>query len=171
MATTRLVIPLTMAIPPDGTGINKAAALAVWRSTAADPKPFAMRADFDATTDEWLWFSFRLPGDYLSGGALRLQWMANVTSGSVMWGARIGAVTPADVDTPMEHASAAVATAVTAANTTEARRLIESTVTLTMDAAAAGDFIVLGVTRVAANAGDTVTVDAELLGLAFEYTS
>ena len=171
MATSRLVLPLSMAIPPDGSGINKPAALDVWRSTAADPKPFAMRASYDAATDEWLWFNFRLPGDYISGGTLRLQWVTNITSGSVMWGARIGAIAASAVDTPFEHATATVATVTTAANSTEARRLNESSITLTMDSAAAGSYIHLGVTRVAGNAADTVTVDAELLSVSLEYTS
>jgi hypothetical protein len=171
VATSRILIPLQAAIPPDGSGTNKAAQLEVWRSTAADPKPFAMRANFDPGTAEWLWFAFRMPGDYVSGGALKLSWMTNAITGSVVWGARVGAITPADVDTPMEHAIAAAATTTTAANATEARRLVETSVTLTMDSAAAGDYIMLGIFRDAANGSDTLSVDAELLAIAFEYTS
>jgi hypothetical protein len=89
----------------------------------------------------------------------------------VKWQAQLGAVTPADADTPLEHAFAAAATVTTNVNTTEARRLTESSITLTMDSAAAGDLIELFLFRDSADAADTATVDAELVFAVLEYVT
>jgi len=129
--------------------------------------------DFDGAgaLESCLW-QFRVPADYASGGTLKIQWQTNSTSAqNCKWQAQVSAVTPADADTVLEHAFAAAATVTTGANTTEARRLIESSITLTMDSAAAGDFITIRLFRDSADAADTLTVDAEVLMVAFEYTT
>jgi hypothetical protein len=120
---------------------------------------------------EHAWWTFRLPDDYASGGTLKILWMTNATSGNCVWQARVGAVTPDDADTPVEHAQAAAATVTTAVNAVEARRLTTSSITLTMDSAAAGDLIFLLVLRDPANASDTLTVDAELIVATFSYVT
>lgn len=166
-------IPLlpAAATPPDGTTSNAAPALLTVKGSAAAPSRFSLVAAFDPGTAESLWWTFQMPDNYASGGLLRLLWEANAVTGSVVWGASVGATTAADVDTPVEHAQAAAATVTTAANTTEARRLVESTITLTMDSAVADDLIVLRVFRDAANASDTVSVDATLWAATLEYTT
>ena len=114
-------------------------------------------------------WQFRLPDDYASGGTVKILWVANVTSGDVKWQARVAAITPADADTPWQHAFAAAATVTTAVNATEARRLVESSITLTMDSAAAGDLILLQLYRDPADAADTANADAEVASVAFVY--
>ena len=94
---------------------------------------------------------------------MKLLWMANATANAVKWQARVAAITPGDADTPLEHASAAATTVTTNVNTTEARRLTESEITLGMDGAAAGDFVTILVFRDSTDGSDTATVDAELL--------
>jgi hypothetical protein len=112
-----------------------------------------------------------MPQNYASGGTVRIQWMANATTGSAVWGARVGAVTPADADTPVEHAEAAATTTTTATNTTEARRLNETTIAPSFDSAAVGDLVFLLVYRDADNASDTLSVDAELINVSLDYTT
>ncbi len=97
--------------------------------------------------------------------------MANATANDVKWQAQVGAITPADADTPLEHASAAAATVTTTVNATEARRLNLSSITLTMDSAAAGDLMFVYLFRNSADAADTMTVDAEVIMAWIEYTA
>jgi hypothetical protein len=102
---------------------------------------------------------------------LDIYWQANATANAVKWQAQQGAVTAADADTVLEHAFAAAATVTTNVNTTEARRLTLSTITLTDDSIAAGDILTVVLFRDSADAADTNTVDAEVLGVAWKYTT
>lgn len=171
MATATILLPVTSGTLPDGSASNAAPQFTRRAGTETAPKKFYVTADYDASTNEHLWFTFQIPQNYASGGTVRLHWQANATSGNVVWGARIGAVTPADADTFTEHAEAAATTATTAANATEARRLVETTITPASDSMAAGDTIALLIYRDAANGSDTTSVDAELVSASFDYTT
>jgi hypothetical protein len=157
---------------PDGSSGNSAPALTRIQGTETNPKKHFLALAFDgAGGTEYAWWTFVLPANYSSGGSLDLLWMLNGTSNAVKWQARVGAVTPDDADTPIEHAAAAAATVTTNVNTTEANRLTKSTITLTMDSAAGGDLLSLTVFRDSGDAADTSTVDAQLVGAVFSYTS
>lgn len=173
MATGTLQWAMNAALIGDGSSGNAIPALSRIMGTESNPKKVLLVAAFDAATDEHLHFTFRVPADYASGGAVKLLWMTNsASSNNVVWGARIGAVTPADADTPVEHAEAAASTTTTAGNATEARRLIETAITLSnLDSIAAGDLATLIVYRDADNASDTLAADAELISVALEYTT
>lgn len=171
MATGTIILSVGAAVPPDGTSGNAAPALQVFQGTETNPKKHGLRAAFDAATDEHLWWAFQVPDNYASGGTVRLLWAANATSGDVVWAARIGAITPGDADTYLEHAQAAATTATTAVNATEARRVVETTISPSVDSMAADDLVFLLVYRDADNGSDTCSVDAELLMVAFEYTT
>jgi hypothetical protein len=83
----------------------------------------------------------------------------------------VAAITPGDAVTYLAKAQAAAASVTTATNGT-ADRVTNSSITLTMDSAAAGDHITLCLFRDADNASDTLAVDAKLLdGVIFKYTS
>jgi len=159
------------AVLPDGSTGNAAPGMTRRQGTEANPKKHFLTLDFDGagSTTEHAWWTFRMPEDYSSGGTLKILWMANATSGSCVWQARVGAITPDDTDTPMEHAQASAATVTTATNATEARRLNSSSITLTMDSATAGDLVFLTILRDPSNGSDTLTVDAELIVAALEY--
>lgn len=173
MATGTVILTPGAAILPDGSTSNVGAGMSRRQGTQTGVKGHFLTLDFDGagSTVESAHWQFRMPTDYSSGGTLKLQWMANGTSNAVKWQAQVGAVTPADADTPLEHAYAAAATVTTNVNTTEARRLTESSITLTMDSAAAGDLLQLVVFRDPSDAADTSTADAELIVAAFEYTT
>lgn len=173
MATGTIQLPVLAAVLPDGSTNNAAPQLTRIKGSESAPAKHIMVAAFDAATDEHLWFQFRMPSDYASGGAVKLLWMTNTASGnSVVWGTRIGAITPADADTPVEHAEAAASTTTTAGNATEARRLIETAITLAnLDSVAAGDLVALLVYRDADNGSDTLAADAELIAVVLEYTT
>lgn len=172
MATATLNLPVLAGVLPDGSSGNAAPQFNRRMGSEANPKKSYVTADFDASTDEHLWFTFTMPQNYASAPIVRLQWMANATTGSVVWGARLGAVTPADTDTPIEHAAAAATTATTATNTTEANRLNVTTITLgNLDSVAAGDLVSLLVYRDADNGSDGVSVDAALIAASIDYTT
>ena len=170
MATATKHLSIKAAEPPDGSTNNGAPALLVYKGTGTAPVPFDLYAAFDATVDEHLWWSWTVPQNYLSGGTFRLQWACNAVTGNCVWGARISAIPPGDADTYLEHNAAAATTTTTGANTTEARRVIETTITPATDSMAAGDFVRFLIYRDADNASDTLSVDAELLSVSFDYT-
>lgn len=173
MATGELQWAMNAAVLPDGSSGNAGPAISKLIGTESNPKKFLVIASFDAATDEHIHLTFRAPANYASGGTVKLLWMANSASANnVVWGARVGAITPADADTPVEHAEAAASTTTTAGNATEARRLIETSITLAnLDSIAAGDLATLIVYRDADNASDTLAVDAELIVVALTYTT
>ncbi len=171
MATSTILLPPGAAVLPDGSTSNLAPGMTRRQGTQTGAKTHFLTLDFDGGGNlEGCHYAFRLPANYTSGGVLKLLWMANATANAVKWQAEVGAITPADADTPLEHAFAAAATVTTNVNTTEARRLTESAITLTMDSAAAGDLIELYLFRDSADGSDTATVDAELISVALEYT-
>lgn len=172
MATGYINLSPGAAVFPDGSASNLGAGLSRRQGTEANPKKHFLTLDYDgAGALEHAWWTFVLPGNYASGGTLDIYWQANATANAVKWQARVGAVTPDDADTPLEHAQAAAATVTTNVNATEARRLTKSSITLTMDSAAAGDVIFLVLLRDSADAADTCTVDAEVLGAVFSYVT
>ena len=164
MATGTIFLLPGNATPPDGSASNAAPALTRVQGTETAPKKHFLVAGFDATTAEHLWWIFPMPADYASGGTVVIHWYANATTGSAVWAARFGAVTPADADTPLEHAQAAASTVTTATNVTEANRLNTSSITLAnLDSVAASDMVSLVVYRDAANGSDGLSVDANLI--------
>lgn len=161
--------------PSDGSSGNAAPAIVGFQGTEANPKKHFLCAAFDPATDEHITWSFRMPSDYASGGAVIGQYQTNDTgaSESAVWGARLGAVTPADADTFVEHAAAAASTVISDINTTEARRVVEFSITLAnLDSVVAGDRVHLIFYRDADNASDDLTSDAELIDeIVFQYTT
>jgi hypothetical protein len=172
MPTASVTLMPSNAILPDGSSGNAAPGLTRRQGTETNPKKHFFTLDFDPSTDEFAWWTFRMPADYISGGAIKIQFMANATSGTVRWQVKVGAITPGDADTPLEHASAGPDVVDTAVDTVEARRLKESSIgSLTLDSVAAGDLVFIMIGRNASHANDSCTVDAEFLLAVFEYTA
>jgi hypothetical protein len=164
------------AVLPDGSTGNAAPAMTRVQGTESNPKKHYLALAYDAATDEHAWWTFRMPADYSSAGTVKIQWQANATTATaVRWGVKIGAVTPADADTPNEHATATATTAGSSTNTTEANRLIEVSLdcSANLDSVAAGDLVFLVIYRDAdgTSGTDDLAVDASLIAAAFEYTT
>ncbi len=168
--TGSIMLPPGAAAVPDGSTSNLAAGFLRRIGTQTGAKAFIFLLQFDGSgIVEGCHWNFRMPQNYVSGGTLKIQWMANATSGAVKWQAQVYAITPGDADTPLEHAYAAAATVTTNVNTTEARRLTESSITLTMDSAVAGDYMDIFLFRDSGDGADTCTVDAEVVAASLEY--
>lgn len=173
MATGEYQWAMSAVNPSDGSSGNATPPIRRIQGTEANPKKHFLVAAFDAATAQYLTIPLRWPVNYASGGTVLFQWMANSASAnSVVWAARLGAITAADADTPVEHAAAAASTVTAAGNATEARRLMDSSITLAnLDSAAVGDLAFLIVYRDAANGADTLAVEAELIIVTFQYTT
>lgn len=173
MATGTILLLPGAAILPDGSTANAGPGISRRQGSQSGKAVHFLTLDFDGagSTVESAWWQFRMPSDYLMGGALKVQWMANATANAVKWQAQVAATTPGDADTPLEHALSTAATVTTNVNATEARRLTESSITLNMDSVAAGDFVQVVLFRDPSDGADTATVDAEVVMVAFEYTT
>lgn len=172
MTTGTIILPIGGAVLPDGSTSNNPAQFQRTKSSASAPVYHFVELLFDPTTEESAYWAFRMPENYASAPVAKLQWKANATSNSVVWGVQLAAITPSDADTPNEHALATTNTATTSVNATEARRLVETSITLTnADSLAAGDWLAVRVYRVAGDGSDTCTVDAELIAVSLEYTT
>lgn len=133
---------------------------------------------FDSTADEFVYYTFIVPQDFRVTATpmiLENYWYANSTTASqdAIWYAQISCTTAADVDSMTEDAATALSSAMTVAtniNTTEANRLLTSSITLsTDDSVAAGDICTIVYGRDAddtiGNAdNDGLTVDANVVG-------
>ncbi len=172
MAVGSVILTPGSATLPDGSASNAAPAMQRVKSSATAPGVYYLQLCFDASTEEWCCWQFRMPDDYASGLTAKVQYkMASATSGGVAWDIRVSATSDGDsVDVDaQDFASANVGTATVPGT---AGYLDEASVTLTnADSAAAGDFVVIRVARAVADAADTATGDAECVGLALSYTT
>jgi hypothetical protein len=132
---------------------------------------------FDAATAEGAFWEFRAT-NYASGDvSVSVDWYADTaTSGVVVWGAQVKAITPDTDTTDVETAS--LATAVTVSDThlgTTAQRIQRApTIALTgasLDSLAAEDAVWIRVYRDAANGSDTLAGDALIVGVTVSYLS
>jgi hypothetical protein len=147
---------------------NSPPAISVWESTGTGT-PRRHVADFDPTTDEILYWSFTWQG-YSSAD---VYWCANDTGANedAIWACQISATTEADVDSMAEDACDTYNSESEDVNTTEAYRLIKTTITLTnTDSAATDDYVTLRFWRDADDSSgdadaDALTSDARLLGV------
>lgn len=151
--------------------------LAVWEAIGGLPPASAAATldlrgahvvlDFDANTNESIYFMSVLPKHYAGGNlACRLHWMAtSATSGTVRWSAafeRLEANGP-DLDAT-DFGSAVEANG--AANATSGKLTVTALVLTALDGAVEGDAFRIVVTRVANDAtNDTMAGDAELLAV------
>ncbi|WP_146169017.1 hypothetical protein [Actinoplanes italicus] len=146
--------------------------MSVTKSSATAPGVYTLKLLFDASSEEWCVWQFRMPDDYASTPVAKLQWLAaSATSGAVVWDVRISATSPGDsTDVDAQDFGSANTGTTTVPGT--AGYLAETSITLTnADSLAAGDLVVVRVARAAADGSDTATGDAELLAVGLSYTT
>lgn len=104
-------------------------------------------ADFDPSTDQIMYWNFVVPSDMAAGDwLLVVNWFTNDTGANedAIWATQVAAITEGDADTPLEHAAGTYNSASENCNSTEANRLIQTTITITnTDSVAAGDQVQL----------------------------
>jgi hypothetical protein len=102
-----------------------------------------------------------------------LTWYAdNATSGDVVWGAAIAAITPETDSQDVETDSFATENTVTDSHLgTTSHRLHNATITISnLDSIAANDIVFLRIRRVANDGGDTMANDAILVCVELTYS-
>lgn len=168
-------LPMVGAIVPDGTGTGNnppqpAREVSTAAQTTNTAKVSQVKWKFDAATDEHLFWVFQLPGNYASGGTLRGKCKAaSATTGNMVW--KASSVCPIEGVTDDDAAvfDAAV-TATVAAPATQGHET-SFTIALGMINAQANRKIIVMLGRDADNGADTMSGDAELTGLTFEYVT
>lgn len=123
--------------------------------------------DYDASAEESTIFRGVLPSNYSGGGlTLDVYWMAtSATTGDVVWGGSIERAQNAGTDQDSDSfATEQTSSAFTTNGTSGIKN--KSTITFSsganMDSLAAGEPFRLKLARKVANAGDTMTGDAEI---------
>lgn len=172
MATGSIALSPGAAVFPDGSASNAAPQLQPAKSSASPPSPYFLQLAFDASTEEQCMWSFRMPADYSSSPALKVQYkMASATTGGVAFEGRLAAVSDGDSQ-DVDAKAFAAANVGTATVPATAGHLDEVSITLTTaDSVAAGDFVVLYLNRDPAHASDTAAGDCEVLAVALTYTT
>lgn len=123
---------------------------------------------YDPDTDQYWFWKFPIPGDYDSGGTLRLTWSTKGThAGVVVWkgATAIGVIGTTDFDTAVFN----TVTIVSDVPSVSEGILAQTLLGLTMTNAAANRSIVVMVGRDADNVLDVNTDFAVLLEATFEY--
>jgi hypothetical protein len=174
MATASIILTPGSAVFGDSTTDNIPPALKRKKGalSGADIHYLVLGFDGAGSVHESCYYTFPVPADYASGGTLKVWGEINSATGNVArMQAMVSAITPADADTMSQHAFGAAAGVDITANTTEAERLLQGDITLTMDSAAAGDIITIRLFRDPAHANDTHTTDFDFIGALFTYTT
>lgn len=175
MAVGYLVLPIPGGFPPDGSGSGNNPAtpekiISSGSQTSNSPKAAYFGLLFDPTTDEhWMW-DFTIPGNYFSGGTLRVTFSNKGTSAN---GVTFKAATACVVVGTTDKDAVVFDTVVTANGTPSTTTGITTQVTLalTMTNAAANVPIVVMLGRDPDNASDTNASDMRVEEVTFEYTT
>lgn len=117
--------------------------------------------DFDAATDESAQVSLALPSDWSGNIDLKYKWLADATSGSVVWGVQTSCVADAETDDPSWNTASTVTDA---AKGTTLQTNDASMTSITITGCAAGELLHLRFFRDADNGSDDMTGDARLIG-------
>lgn len=173
MATGSVLLPIAAATLPDGTANNLAPAIQRVKSSAGAPAPFFLQAAFDAASQELMHWSFRMPADYASAPVAKIQFkMASATTGNVVVGVRVAAISDGDATDVDAKALAASNDSGAVAVPATAGFLKEVSIALaTNDSLAAGDYVTIMFKRTAADVNDTATGDLELIAFTLQYTT
>ncbi len=172
MATGSVLLSPGSATLYDGTTSNATPGMVRVKGTATAPAPYYLGLAFDASTREQVAWSFRMPIDYASTPAAKIQFYAAATSGAVVFECRLAAITPGDSQIVADKVFASANTSSAATVPGTAGYLAEVSLPLSnADSLAAGDWMVLYLARDAAHASDTATGDVTVIGVSLEYTT
>ncbi len=165
MATIKIALDPRQFIPATSNG-------AAFKAIAGSAFPVVCLA-FDASTEETVYTALKA-ANYGSGNlTLDLQWYADTaSSGDVIWGAAIAAITSNSDTSDIETKTFATANTVTDTHLgTTGQRLHSCAITISnLDSIAADDYVALKLYRDADAAGDTMTGDALLVMAELSYS-
>lgn len=165
MATASILLPI-LAANPDPTDPP------AYNVTTTTNRPYLA---FDASTDEAVVWTFRMPENFASGLTAKIQWSgaaSTTVTHTVRWAVEVMAVVP---ETGGAMDSDGFATSNEADDDilgTTAKRLQEVSITLTNDdGVAPDDYVAIRLARNADHANDDLNEDAWLWAVSLEYTT
>ena len=175
MAVGRIILPALAFVPLDGTADNLAPTLDLVQGSgsppANTPTPRFPRWTFNHADFRWLCVAFRLPDDYVSDPAFKIDWYCDTYEADryVGWTTYIAAITGNDATIVEEELADSYN--MTACEVLAAGRLAQDQNTIgNADGLAAGDLVMLIFGRRGSEgAGDSYTGDAFFLGGVLEY--
>lgn len=173
MTTASISLTPGAALFPDGSTSNAAPALQRVKSSAAAPTPYFLQLCFDASAQEQCMWQLTMPDNYASGPTLTVHAkMTSATTGNVVMEGRLVAWTPADSTDIDAKAFAAANTSSSTAVPGTAGYPFSIGITLTnADSVAANDSIIIYLSRMPADAGDTAAGDIEVTDVILSYTT
>lgn len=128
---------------------------------------------YDAATDEAATFKRRAV-NYGSGNlTLDILWYADTaSSGDVVWGGAVAAITPDTDSQDVETDTLATENTVTDSHIgTTGQRVHRASITISnLDSLASNDLLFLRIRRLGSNGSDTMTGDAMMLGATLSYS-
>jgi len=127
---------------------------------------------FDQTTSETVYFQFPAVNYGAGNLTVTVQWYSSATSGGVVWGGSVAAITP-NTDTTSIEAKAFATENVSASDTvsTSSKALNETSFTISnLDSISSTDWCVLRLARKVADAGDTMAADALVVQVGIDYS-
>lgn len=172
MPTGSVLLSPGAATLPDGSTNNAAPAIQRVKSSAAAPTPHFLQLAFADSIIERAMWSFRMPADYSSAPALKVQYkMASAMTGTVVVDGRVAAVSDGDATDVDAKAFAAANTANMAVPLTLGNLDEVSVSLINNDSLAAGDFVVVYLARLGDNILDTASGDMEVVAVALIYST
>lgn len=178
VGTTTGTVPLsdnvigkqTVAVPAYGMTPRTTNGAAPGVSETTTNKIMVNTLDYDASTQEYAQFQMHMPEGWNEGTvSARFRWTAGSGSDNVIWGIQAVALSDDDaLDTAFGTAVEVTDTLLLANDV----HLTDETGAMTIgNSPGARDLVIFQVYRKAADAGDTLAVDAKLLGVDLYYTT
>lgn len=166
MATITTVLPIESFGPVPGAALPEL--------KSAGSSIAALSYSFDAGADEAIQRVIPRAVSYGSGNiTVRVLWYGDTaTSGDVVFGASIAAITPNTDTQDAETDSWATENTVTDSHLgTTAHRLHEASITVSnLDSLADGDYLALRIRRLGTSGSDTMSGDAQVVGVVVEWS-
>lgn len=161
-------IDLTDALTPDPTATTPP----VWQPSAIldsndlyDGKPILSFVD-TTNAKSGASCAFVMPANYVGTPTFYIYWKANATSGAVVWDVDVNAIAAGESADPSSVGEAVTGTTTTAGT---ARLLNVTSISATAGTFAVGDLVFVSLSRDCVQAGDTLSVAAEVERFLFSY--
>lgn len=166
MATTRVVLNVASAVRVPSVNFPEL--------KQAGTNITVSSCSFDAASTEAVMWVVPYLQAYGSGNiTAKLLWYGDTaTSGDVVWGVQVAALTPETDSQDIEADAWATQQTVTDSHLgTTAQRVHTASVTISnLDSVASGDYFAIRVDRIGGNGSDTMAGDAQLVGVVLEYS-
>lgn len=166
MATTRIELHVGAAMPVPSVTLPEL--------KSAGTNITVESYSFDAAGTEGIQFVVPYVPAYGSGNiTAKILWYGDsATSGDVVWGVSIACLTPETDSQDIETDAWATENTVTDSHLgTTAQRLHTASVTVSnLDSITTGDYLAVRVQRLGGNGSDTMSGDAQLVGVVLEYS-